>query len=651
MADMKAGAPLGASYTLVEQVGRGASGQVWRVDQAKKSQLLAAKILHPHLTEDTAVVERFVRERSVLLSLKHQHIVAVHDLVVEGQTLALVMDYCAGGSLRDLLHAQGTLAPAQALKLTATILETLAYAHGKNVIHRDIKPDNILFADRSTTASSDQLRITDFGIASLLKDGQQAHTTSFVGTPHYLPPELIQNGIAGPAGDVYSTGILLYELFSGRTPFAGEGTDFTVAYRHVSTTVPPLNLPEPIMQEVMGLLNKSPDLRPHPLDAAGRLRSLAERFSSLTPLEPTQNPKTFTEAERPKTIVRGSGYDTAPVLSPDFEEPATPSLGVAPLPTVIKPEAFQAKTPVTVEDQPSEDTKDHQKVHSKMIWLSLLCLVLLIATGWGIYWAVSSGSQSKEPLTAIGKQEQALPSGLSVRREATFTPSTSTITLKVVYAAQKAPLSGDILEVIPAVAENTTCPNASWEGADGQRNQPTVTDMTVECGWTLKGIHIKPNQEYEIQATVDAQVSSQKELENWLDQVSKRTETAITSADYQSTSYVTQRLKNIEVKVPERTVNQTVIPISLIPVWPSGEDLLNPIYSSETPGKPTGMLQSIAGDENPIRFSDGCSGHLVVDADGLKVTALSVADRCTVLARVGNFTDLQSDNFTITARE
>lgn len=651
MAEMSAGAPLGASYTLVEQVGKGASGQVWRLDHAKKSEPLAAKILHHHLTADTSVVERFVRERSVLLSLKNKNIVAVHDLVVEGETLALVMDYCAGGSLRDVIQKSGTLAPAQALKLTATVLETLAFAHGKNVIHRDIKPDNILFAVEETSPHSENLRITDFGIASLVQEGK-SHTTTLAGTPHYLPPELIQNGVTGPAGDVYSTGIMLYELLAGRTPFAGEGTDFTVAYRHVSATVPPLDLPEPIMQELMSLLSKNPDRRPHALDSAGRLRALADRFADLPPLTLSPEPNQFSEVERPKTVIRGLAHDTAPALNTGADETDAPNLGEAPLPTVIRPEALKPTQPAyqSTPDE-TEDTDEQKKAKSKMLWLSVIGVVLLIATGWGIYWAVSSSSQNKEPFSALGKQESPLPSGLSVRREATYTPSTSTINLKVVYSAQKAPLSGEILEVLPPTTEDATCPNATWDRIDGQRNQPTITDMTVKCGWTLKGIDIKPNQEYEVQATVHAQVADQKALESWLDAVSTQTEEAITSADYQSTSYVAQRLQNIEVKVPARTVSQTVIPVKLIPVWPSGEDLLNPIYSSETAGKPTGMLQAIAGDDNPIRFSDGCSGHIAVDESGLKVTALSVAERCTVLARVGNFTDLQSDNFTITTRD
>lgn len=212
--------------------------------------------------------------------------------------------------------------------------------------------------------------------------------------------------------------------------------------------------------------------------------------------------------------------------------------------------------------------------------------------------------------------------------------------------------SGEILEVLPPpTSERSPCPNATWAKIDGQRNQPTVTDMTVKCGWTLKGINIKPNQEYEVHATIQTPITDQEALDNWLVAVSTQTKEAITSTDYKSTSYAVQRLQDIKVKVPARTVSQTVIPVTLIPVWPSGEDLLNPIYSSNTSGTPTSMLQAVAGQENPIRFLDGCSGHLVVDESGLNVTALSVADRCTVRARVGNFTDLQSDNFTITTRD
>lgn len=648
MGEVAAGAPLGASYKLVKLIGKGASGQVWRLEHSKKSEPLIAKILHQHLAEDHSVVERFVRERSVLISLQHEHIVTVHDLVVEGSTLALVMDYYSGGSLRDQLEQRGTFKPALALQLVATVLETLAYAHGQNVIHRDIKPDNILLAAASQDLDSQQIRITDFGIASIIH-ADHANTTGIVGTPYYLPPELIQHGTSGAAGDVYSTGIMLYELLAGRTPFAGEGTDFTIAYRHISAQVPVLDVPEPIMQVLMALLDKNPSQRPHPLDAASQLRVLAQRFESLPALQPMPSPRGFAEAKRPETVIRGSGNSTASLAPEPAEDAAPPILGASARATIIKPQHVE-RAAQDSEHVESPVVQEVKKSRSKAIWLSVLGVLLLAGAGWGIYWAVSAHSKPGEPFSAMGSQETPLPTGLSVRREATYNPSSSTIELKIIYSAQKAPLSGDLLEVLPATEDGDSCPNASWENADAQRNQPTVTDMNVQCGWNLQNVEIMPNQELEITGKVSAQVADQQELEKWLDAVSEQTQDAITSKDYKSASYPIQRLTDIAVKVPERTVSQTVVPVTLLPVWPSGEDALNPLYSSETFGKPSSMLQAIAGDKDPVRFSDGCAGHLMVDASGQKITALSVADQCSVNAQVGNFTDLQSNNFAISTR-
>lgn len=650
MEQLIAGEPLGASYTLVEPVGKGASGQVWLLKHAKKSEPLVAKILYRHLAQDPSVVERFVRERSVLLGLEHEHIVTVHDLVVEGSTLALVMDYFPGGSLREVLNKHATLAPAQALLLCATVLETLAYAHGLNVIHRDIKPDNILFSAAPAAGESLEkfVKVTDFGISSIINT-EKSNTTGIVGTPYYIPPELIQTGISGPAGDVYSTGIMLYELLCGRTPFAGEGTDFTIAYRHLSAEVPTLELPEPIWQTILSLLDKNPRSRPHPLDAAAQLRKLALRFDQLPALPAMANPQSFTPENQAQTVIRGLSHDTQSFEEDSIVDSQAPLLGEASNATIIKPQHVNrvAQRP---EISLSSAALEPAKQKRKTILFSVLGLVLLVGIGWGIFGVVSSESAPKDPFSAEGQQESVLPTGLSVRREATYNPSSSSIDLTVTYSAQKTALSGDLIEVLPAT-EGGSCPNASWEGVSADRNQPTITGMNVECGWHLKKIEIGSNQQVQLQASIATEVQDQKQLEKWLDDVSSKTQDAIGSKEFKSSAYPLQRLQDISVKVPARTVSQSVLPITLLPVWPSGEDALNPLYSSETVGKPSGMLQAIAGEGSAVNFSDGCGGHLMVDSSGQKVTALSAAEQCTVNAQVGNFTDLKSNNFSITTRK
>lgn len=226
------GDALGAGYRLLARVGSGAAGEVWRVRDLRDDSELAAKLLRPEHVQDPSLVERFVRERSVLTRLRHPNVVKVLDLVVEGGTLAIVMEFVGGGSLRDRLVDSGPLPATAALAVTGAALDALAAAHVMGTVHRDVKPDNVLLA-----AGIDDLqmavRVSDFGIAHVVSDGPRS-TTGIIGTPEYISPEMLSTGEAGPPSDVYAAGILLYELLCGRTPFAGVGNDFAVAYRHVS---------------------------------------------------------------------------------------------------------------------------------------------------------------------------------------------------------------------------------------------------------------------------------------------------------------------------------------------------------------------------------------------------------------------------------
>ncbi|MFZ8757969.1 serine/threonine-protein kinase [Microbacterium sp. HMH0099] len=184
------GEALGASYRFEARLGAGAAGEVWEVVDVRDGTALAAKVLRREHAQDADLVERFVRERTVLARLRHPNVVGVRDLVVEGERLAIVMDLVRGGSLRDVLAVQGALPPMTAVALAATVLDALAAAHAVGTVHRDIKPDNVLLAGDLGDDPGAVVRVVDFGIARVI-DERRRSTTAIIGTPEYMSPELV----------------------------------------------------------------------------------------------------------------------------------------------------------------------------------------------------------------------------------------------------------------------------------------------------------------------------------------------------------------------------------------------------------------------------------------------------------------------------
>ncbi|GAA4114155.1 serine/threonine-protein kinase [Enteractinococcus coprophilus] len=658
MSTPQPGDALGASYRLVKHIGSGAAGDVWLTESTRDDATYAAKILKAEHANDADLVERFVRERSVLIGLRHPNIVAVRDLVVEGSTLAIVMDYIAGGTLRDLLAAQKTLPAAEALNLAAQIFDGLTEAHRLQVTHRDIKPDNVLLAEAWQPGQRQTVRVTDFGIASVVS-ARQRQTSGMLGTPQYMAPEIISHGHSTSAADIYSTGVLLYELLSGRTPFDGPGTDFTIAYRHVTALPPELDIPRELWRAVNDLLAKDPRDRPSAAEAAATMRRLAPKFHDLPALAPAAVAEDFVEAERPRTMLRSDLLHETN-LTGDVESSVAqdaPELGPAPQHTVLRP------MPVARTSEPDEPATEQTPADEQQSWftkknivLGLCGLVLLVALVVGGIWLFTGNADDAQTAsdTALqaSQQDPPLPTGLAVSRQASYDPDAEQITVEITYSAQRAPLSGQFLEVLPATdPEAEACPAVSWEGAAAKSHQTSNTGLRAECGWQLDGVDIPANDQLTVTATLPGSITDQQELNAWLEAAAQATNTALHNPDASSTAYPVQRLMDIRVETPSRTVSQTPLPITLLPVWPSGPDELNPLYQSPSSGSPSKMLQNIAGDESGVRFSDNCSGAVAISSDGLTVTALSVTPQCSIHASVGNFTSLQSSPLSITTRD
>ncbi len=305
---------LGSRYVLHEALGRGAMGEVFRGTVRESGAPVAVKVLKAELMSDREIVGRFVQERSILMSISDPSVVRVTDLVVEGETLGIVMELVAGGDLRDYLGRERTLAPATALRLFRQLLAGLAAVHAAGILHRDIKPENLLLDFRGEQPG---VKLTDFGIARLSYGASPTKMTALIGTPEYMAPEIAEYGNATPASDLYSAGIVLYEMLAGRTPFGG-GPPLAVLRRHAEQPLPPIPLlPARSWAYLESLLAKDPAARP---------RSAAQAAELLVTLEPElAGLRALPPAAAPAAEAGGRGR-TSPGTGPDQAALATTSL-------------------------------------------------------------------------------------------------------------------------------------------------------------------------------------------------------------------------------------------------------------------------------------------------------------------------------------
>lgn len=282
------GQPIGSRYELEEQLGRGAFGSVWRGRVRQTGEAVAVKVLLEELAADADVVTRFLRERTALVGLRHQSLVSIRDLVVEGDVLALVMQLVEGPDLRHYLRGRGTLGSEEAALLVADVADALSVAHAAQIIHRDVKPANVLLKPES---GGFRPLLTDFGIARLADAPSVTRTSQVVGTPYYLAPEVISGAKASPAVDVYASGVMFYELITGHPPF--RGADAMEVFRAHQTALPqrPSGVPDRIWAVALSALAKNPVERPNAAELSARLRAALHTgrggVAAALPVNPT----------------------------------------------------------------------------------------------------------------------------------------------------------------------------------------------------------------------------------------------------------------------------------------------------------------------------------------------------------------------------
>ncbi len=266
-------------YWVEKQLGSGAMGVVYRAKDGRLDRSVALKELPGWLSNNEEYVARFRREAQALARLTHPYIVQVHDLIEERGRLWLVLEYVEGGTLAA--HLTGRRMPvAEAAKLASQIARGLAFVHGKGIIHRDLKPANILLT------GGGEPKISDFGIAKLAETSALTQEGSSVGSPRYMSPEQATGGAVDARSDVYSLGITLYEMLTGRVPFEGD-TSSVLAQQIVQPPPPPRErapeIPAGLEALVLRMLAKDPAARPRDMTAvANSLEAFVKTPAAVT---------------------------------------------------------------------------------------------------------------------------------------------------------------------------------------------------------------------------------------------------------------------------------------------------------------------------------------------------------------------------------
>jgi len=298
-------------YEVIEELGHGGMGRVYRAHDTKLNEEVALKLIRPEIAAEKRVVERFRNEIKIARKIRHKNVCGMYDFHEEGKTLYLTMEYVRGEDLKSLIHRTKALTIGTAISIAQQVAEGLREAHGLGVVHRDLKPGNIMI-DRDGNA-----KIMDFGIARVRQERGVTGEGVLIGTPEYMSPEQVEGKPADPRSDIYSLGIILFEMVVGCPPFEGE-TPFSVANKH-KTESPPIpkklvpQIPEGLSRLILRCLEK---------DKATRYQKTEDLLGDLQAVEAT-----LPATERTPT---GTPSRTKPKISREITVKITPRKLVIP---------------------------------------------------------------------------------------------------------------------------------------------------------------------------------------------------------------------------------------------------------------------------------------------------------------------------------
>ena len=286
-------------YRLTEQIGIGGMAIVYRAVDLRTGHNVAVKVLRPEYNEDSEFISRFQREAEAASKMTHHNIVNLLDVGMDGESRYLVMEYVQGKTLKTVIQERGKLSPALAGQIAIRILSALEHAHRNGIVHRDIKPQNIL------VHADGHIKVADFGIARIANSSTLTKGDTVMGSVHYFSPEQAKGEGANATSDIYSTGIVLYEMLTGRVPYDGDNP-VAVAMQHLHAAPVPIqnlapDVPPALVRVCMKAMEKNPAMRYQTArDMAADIRAALENRTGERPVYPEKE----LEVQQPKPQIK-----------------------------------------------------------------------------------------------------------------------------------------------------------------------------------------------------------------------------------------------------------------------------------------------------------------------------------------------------------
>jgi tRNA A-37 threonylcarbamoyl transferase component Bud32 len=318
---------LGDKYRLTELIGRGGMGSVYEAEHVVLNKRVAVKLLHPEYAGDGEIKARFLREAQAASAIGHANIIEIHDVGEDEGTPFIVMELLQGTSLSALLTRRGKLTPQHVVAVARQIADALTAAHGKGIVHRDLKADNVFLIHHPRLG--EQVKLLDFGISKVADlDGVElTQTGAVIGTPHYMAPEQARGEKDVDARiDVWALGVMMYQMLTGELPFPGTGTA-EVLSRILTQPMVPLespDLPDDLVEIVERALEKDRDAR---FGSAAELMAALEPLEGRSPIRPSE----LSELEAAETVATPSGQRTSAAAVPSIDSAGTSAMPAPPI--------------------------------------------------------------------------------------------------------------------------------------------------------------------------------------------------------------------------------------------------------------------------------------------------------------------------------